>query len=126
MKVKADSPNRSLANRRSEGPSMHRLFGSSGAARAAKGRRLRLLNWGCTLFSVVRVAACVPTLWGIEASGDSRSYSVWTWLVLFGLNASMAAWLALHGDRRLSAACAVNIASAAMCLVTTVLIVAYR
>ena len=95
-------------------------------ARAGDSLYLPVLTWSFTLFNTVRVAAYLPTLWAIEASGDASQHSLWTWVTWFGANATMAAWLYEHNGRRLNRAVMVNIGNAAMCLATSVLIIAHR
>ena len=87
---------------------------------------LRLLTWAFTLFSSVRIASYVPTLYAIYISGDSSQHSLWTWLTWVGANATMAAWLYEHNGRRMNPAIAVNVGNASMCLATAALIIQYR
>ena len=100
----------------------------AGAAAAAGARSLylTLLTWAFTLFNSVRVASYLPTLWALQASGDSSQHSLWTWVTWVGANATMAAWLYEHNGRLVNRAVAVNIGNAAMCLATVLLIVAHR
>jgi hypothetical protein len=93
-----------------------------------RGRRMYLavLTWAFTLFSSVRVAAYLPTLWAISTSGDSSQHSLWTWLTWLGANATMAAWLHEKNGGRFDRAVAVNVCNALMCLCTVLLIVAFR
>jgi len=87
---------------------------------------LGLLTWAFTIFNSVRVASYLPTLWAIEASGNSSQHSLWTWATWVGANATMAAWLYEHNGRTMNRAVAVNMGNAAMCLATVVLIVWHR
>lgn len=87
---------------------------------------LAVLTWAFTLFNSIRVAAYLPTIWAIYASGDSTQHSLWTWITWVGANATMAAWLYEQNGRRLHRAAVVNIGNAVMCLATVLLIVAYR
>jgi hypothetical protein len=87
---------------------------------------LAVLTWAFTLFSAVRVFTYLPTMWAIQASGDSGQHSLWTWLTWSGANLTMAAWLYEHSGQRLNRAVGVNLGNAAMCLATTGLIVAQR
>lgn len=87
---------------------------------------LRLLGWAFTLFNSVRVLAYVPTTWAIYQSGDTSQHSLWTWCTWFGANLTMAAWLYEQDGRRTSRAVAVCACNAAMCGLTTLLIIAYR
>lgn len=87
---------------------------------------LALLTWAFTLFNTARVAAYLPTLWAIHSSGQSGQHSLWTWCTWLGANATMAAWLYEHNGRRCNRAVLVNVGNATMCLLTVLLIVAYR
>lgn len=87
---------------------------------------LTLLTWAFTLFSTVRMAAYLPTVWAIVESGQSSQHSVWTWCTWLGVNATMAAWLYEHNGRRIDRAVTVNACNAVMCLLTLVVIVAHR
>lgn len=106
--------------------------GPQGAAPAERGRGplrrgyLLVLTWAFTLFSAVRVFTYLPTIWAIQASGDSSQHSLWTWFTWAGANLTMAAWLYEHSDQRCNRAVAVNLVNAAMCLITSALIVALR
>ncbi|MEO8526329.1 MAG: hypothetical protein ABI460_16505 [Caldimonas sp.] len=98
------------------------------AAGVTGGRKayLTALEWGFAAFNSTRVLTYLPTLWAIHRSGDSSQHSIVTWLCWMAANALMAAWLYEHQGRRLNRAIAVNMVNAAMCLVTSTLIVAYR
>jgi hypothetical protein len=85
-----------------------------------------VLTWMFTLFNSVRVLAYLPTLLAIFVSRDSSQHSLLTWITWVGANATMAAWLYEHNGRRLNRAIVANVCNSLMCLVTTVLIVAYR
>jgi hypothetical protein len=87
---------------------------------------LAALTWAFTLFSAVRVFTYLPTMWAIQNSGDSSQHSLWTWLTWTGANLTMAAWLYEHNGQRFNRAVGVNLGNAAMCLVTTGLIVVQR
>ncbi len=87
---------------------------------------LRLLTWAFTLFSTVRMAAYLPTVWAIVQSGNSAQHSLWTWFTWTGANATMAAWLYEHNERRLNRAVVVNIGNATMCLTTAAVILWFR
>jgi hypothetical protein len=87
---------------------------------------LALLTWAFTLFSSLRVVSYLPTMWAIQASGDSSQHSLWTWLTWLGANLTMAAWLYEHNGQRLDRAAIVNLVNATMCAGTIVLIVAHR
>jgi len=87
---------------------------------------LAVLTWAFTLFNSVRMLAYLPTMWAIQASGDSSQHSLWTWLTWLGANLTMAAWLYEHNGQRLDRAAIVNLVNATMCAGTIVLIVAHR
>jgi hypothetical protein len=87
---------------------------------------LLVLTWAIALFSAMRVCTYLPTMWAIQASGDSSQHSLWTRFTWAGANLTMAAWLYEHGDQRCNRAVAVNLVNAAMCLITSALIVALR
>ena len=87
---------------------------------------LALLTWAFTLFSSLRVVSYLPTMWAIQASGDSSQHSLWTWLTWLGANLTMAAWLYEHNGQRLDRAAIVNLVNATMCAGTIVLIVVHR
>lgn len=93
---------------------------------SARQRYLLLLGWAFTLLNSVRVLTYLPTMWAIQASGDSAQHSVITWLTWAGANLTMAAWLYEQAGQRLNRAVMVNIGNAAMCLATTALIVWHR
>jgi hypothetical protein len=102
---------------------MQALARPSGAART---RYLQVLTWAFTLFSTVRVAAYVPTMWSIWQSERSDQHSLLTWLTWVGANATMAAWLYEHNGARADRVVLVNLCNAVMCLATAVLIVWFR
>jgi len=87
---------------------------------------LAVLTWAFTLFNSVRMLAYIPTMWAVQASGDSSQHSLWTWCTWLGANLTMAAWLYEQNGQRLGRAVVVNIGNAAMCAATVVLIIAYR
>ena len=91
-----------------------------------RGWYLWLLTWAFTVFNTVRVAAYLPTVWAIVQSGNSAQHSLWTWLTWTGANATMAAWLYEHNQRRMDRAVVVNVGNAAMCLITAAVIVWFR
>lgn len=92
----------------------------------ARPRYLTVLAWSFALFSAARLVAYLPTIWAIWSSGDSQQHSLLTWLTWAGANVTMAAWLYEHDGRRLTRSVAVNACNAAMCVATSVLIVALR
>jgi uncharacterized RDD family membrane protein YckC len=87
---------------------------------------LSLLTWAFALFNSLRAVSYLPTMWAIQASGDSSQHSLWTWCTWLGANVTMAAWLYEHNGQRLGRAVIVNIGNATMCTVTVALIVAHR
>lgn len=87
---------------------------------------LAALTWAFTLFNTLRMLAYLPTIWAIQASGDSGQHSLWTWCTWLGANATMAAWLYEQNGQRLSRAALVNGGNALMCGATVLLIVAHR
>lgn len=92
----------------------------------AKVTYLRVLTWVFTAFNAVRVFAYMPTLWAIQASGDSSQHSLWTWCTWLGANLTMAAWLYEQNGQRLNRVVAVNLCNGFMCGATVVLIAAHR
>ena len=95
-------------------------------ARTARMIYLHVLTWLFTVFSSARVLAYLPTMWAIQASGDSSQHSLWTWCTWLGANATMAAWLYEQNGQRLGRAVIVNIGNAMMCAVTVTLILVHR
>jgi hypothetical protein len=87
---------------------------------------LRLITFAFTLFNSVRMLAYLPTTWAVYTSGDSSQHSLWTWCTWLGANATMALWLHEQNGRRLNKAVVVNMGNAVMCLLTVLVIVAYR
>lgn len=85
-----------------------------------------MLTWAFTLFNSVRMLAYIPTMWAVQASGDSSQHSLWTWCTWLGANLTMAAWLYEQNGQRLGRAVVVNIGNAAMCTATVVLIIVHR
>lgn len=102
--------------------------GESSTAAPARSRTvyLNVLTWAFTLFSALRVACYLPTLWAIIASGDSSQHSLWTWGTWVGANLTMAAWLYEQDRQRLTRATIVSLGNAAMCAATLTVILAYR
>ncbi len=101
------------------------------APTTALGRMLRstylaALTWAFTLFNSLRVVSYLPTMWAIQASGDSSQHSLWTWGTWLGANVTMTAWLYEQNGQRLDRAVIVNFGNATMCAVTVVLIAAHR
>lgn len=94
--------------------------------RMARSTYLAALSWAFTLFNSLRVVSYLPTMWAIQASGDSSQHSLWTWGTWLGANVTMAAWLYEHNGQRLDRLVIVNFGNAAMCAVTGVLIAAHR
>lgn len=101
------------------------------ASAPASGRSLRsgyltALTWTFTLFNSLRAVSYLPTMWAIQASGDSSQHSLWTWGTWLGANITMAAWLYEQNGQRLGRAVIVNLCNAAMCAGTVVVIAAHR
>ena len=84
------------------------------------------LNWAFAVLGSTRLLTYLPTLWAIQASGDSRQHSLLTWIAWVASNATMAAWLFEHNGRRINKAIAVTAGNAVMCGAACVLIVYYR
>jgi hypothetical protein len=99
---------------------------SAAAGPCARPTYLAVLTWAFTLFNSVRMLSYLPTMWAIQASGDSSQHSLWTWCTWLGANVTMAAWLYEQNGQRLSRAVAVNLGNAAMCAATVALIAAHR
>jgi hypothetical protein len=112
---------RSGQQRRGEAPDADAEY-----ARPSRNRYLTLLCWAFTLFNSVRLLSYLPTMWAIQASGDSSQHSLWTWCTWLGANVTMAAWLYEQNGQRLSRAVAVNLGNASMCTATVALIAAHR
>ena len=85
-----------------------------------------LLTWAFTFFNSIRVLSYLPTWWAMHGQGESSQYSLLTWLIWTGANATMALWLYEQNARHFNCAIAVNACNAAMCLTTSALIVFYR
>jgi hypothetical protein len=104
------------------------VAGEPRAARrhGARSAYLALLTWAFTVFSSLRVVSYLPTMWAIQASGDSSQHSLWTWATWLGANLTMAAWLYEHNGQRLDRAAIVNLVNASMCAGTIALIAAHR
>jgi hypothetical protein len=97
------------------------------SAHCARGRPcLRLLEWAFTLFNSVRVLSYLPTLWAIQAHGDSSQHSLWTWGTWLGANLTMALWLYEQNGQRMNRAVLVNASNALMCTATCMLIAVHR
>lgn len=95
---------------------------------AAPSRRhyLALLGWAFALFSSARIPGYLPTLWAMHVQGSSSQHSLFTWVTWLGANVTMAAWLFEENCQRLSKPVLVSGCNAAMCLVVTLAILAYR
>lgn len=104
----------------------HARTAAHAAAASGRDRYLTLLTWAFTLFNSVRVLSYLPTIWAIQASGNSDQHSLWTWCTWLGANATMALWLYEHEGRRMNRAIAINVGNAAMCLATVVTIAVHR
>lgn len=103
------------------------LFGSRATPRPAlRSLYLEALALGFALFNSARLVSYLPTLWAIQASGDSSQHSLWTWCCWFGANATMAAWVYENNGRRHDRMVALNAGNALMCAATIVLIAFYR
>jgi hypothetical protein len=87
---------------------------------------LAVLTWAFTLFSSLRIVSYLPTMWAIQASGDSSQHSLWTWGTWLGANLTMAAWLYEQKGQRFDGAVMFNLCNATMCLGTIALIAAHR
>lgn len=98
------------------------------AAPRATARRAYLgaLALAFALFNSARLASYLPTLWAIQASGESGQHSLWTWGCWFGANLTMAAWVHEHNGRRCDRVVALNLGNALMCAATIALIAFYR
>ena len=99
---------------------------AAGRAGGRSSSYLVALTWCFTFFNTVRVLAYLPTVVAIARHGDSTQHSLWTWLTWLGANLTMAAWLFEQNGATMNRAIAVNLANAGMCLVTSVVIVAFR
>lgn len=99
---------------------------AQGTTRPPGSAYLTGLNWAFALFSSTRLLTYLPTLWAIQASGDSRQHSLLTWLAWVASNATMAAWLFEHNGRRWNKAIVVTAGNAVMCGAACLLIVHYR
>lgn len=87
---------------------------------------LRVLTWAFTLLDSVRVLSYLPTMWAIQASGDSSQHSLLTWGTWLGANLTMAACLRETGGGKCNKAIAVNLANSTMCVATIALIAWHR
>lgn len=99
-----------------------------GGRSAGRRRRLylRALAWAFTAFNSARIVAYLPNIYSIHTEADSSQHSLATWIILFGANATMAAWLYEQDGQRIGKVVAVNISNALMCLGTIVSIAWYR
>jgi len=104
----------------------HQPAPATALGRMVRSTYLAALTWAFTLFNSLRVVSYLPTMWAIQASGDSSQHSLWTWGTWLGANVTMAAWLYEQNGQRLDRAVIVNFGNAAMCAVTVVLIAAHR
>ena len=104
----------------------HRPAPTTALGRMVRSTYLAALTWAFTLFNSLRVVSYLPTMWAIQASGDSSQHSLWTWCTWLGANATMAAWLYEQNGQRLGRAVIVNIGNAMMCAVTVTLILVHR
>lgn len=93
---------------------------------ALRGLYLDALAFAFALFNSARLLSYLPTLWAIQASGDSGQHSLWTWCCWFGANLTMAAWVHEHNGHRCNRVVVISLGNALMCAATIVLIVAYR
>jgi hypothetical protein len=106
---------------------MHLQHGvSRPPAAPAHVRYLAVLTCLFALFNAARLVSYLPTLWAIWSVGDSQQHSLLTWLIWTGANVTMATWLYEQDGRRVTRSVAVNACNAAMCVATSVLIVAVR
>jgi len=96
------------------------------AARNGRPLYLTVLGWAVTLLGAVRLLSYLPTLWAICSSGQSGQHALTTWLTWAAANATMAAWLYEQHGRRVDCAVLINGCNAAMCLLTSVVITAFR
>lgn len=92
----------------------------------ARGLYLGLLAPAFALFNSARLLSYLPTLWALQAAGDSGQHSLWTWGCWFGANLTMAAWVHEQNGRRWDRVVALNAGNALMCAATLALIVCHR
>lgn len=85
-----------------------------------------LLAWAFAFFNTVRVLGYLPTMWAVHVQADSSQHSLISWLSWMGANATMAAWIHQNNGHRFDTIVFFNVCNAVMCLVTAVLIAAYR
>lgn len=97
-----------------------------GHRHGARAAYLSVLSWAFTLSSSLRVISYLPTMWAIQASGDSSQHSLWTWTTWLGANLTMAAWLYEHNGQRLNRAALANLCNATMCGGVIALIAVHR
>jgi hypothetical protein len=106
------------------------FFGSPAARRttrtAPRSLYLEVLALAFALFNSARLVSYLPTLWAIQASGESSQHSLWTWCCWFGANLTMAAWVHEHNGHRIDRVVALNAGNALMCGATIALIACYR
>lgn len=95
-------------------------------ASTARAAYLSVLTWCFILFNSVRMLAYLPTMWAIQASGDTAQHSLWTWCTWLGANVTMAAWLYEQNGHRVGRAVIVNIGNATMCAAMVALIAVHR
>ena len=94
----------------------HRPAPTTALGRMVRSTYLAALTWAFTLFNSLRVVSYLPTMWAIQASGDSSQHSLWTWLTFLGGNVTMAVWLWENNSRRCNAAVAASGSNSLMCL----------
>jgi hypothetical protein len=87
---------------------------------------LEVLALAFALFNSARLVSYLPTLWALQASGDSSQHSLWTWCCWFGANLTMAAWVREHNGHRIDRVVVLNAGNALMCGATIGVIVFYR
>jgi hypothetical protein len=104
----------------------HQPAPTTASGRRARPTYLAVLTWAFTLFNSLRAVSYLPTMWAIQASGNSSQHSLWTWGTWLGANVTMAAWLYEQNGQRLGRAVAVNLGNATMCAVTAALIAVHR
>lgn len=93
---------------------------------APRSGRRTLLAWAFALGSAGRIAAYVPTMAAILATGDSSQHSLWTWATWLVANLTMAAWLYEEKGHRLCASAWVATVNAAMCMAVMAVIAGCR
>lgn len=88
--------------------------------------RLRVLGLAFALFSTARLVAYLPTVHAILATGRTDQHSLWTWSTWAAANGVMALWLYEQAGQKLDRAIVINACNAAMCTITSALIVFFR